>query len=52
MPPAKVGPEPWGLAQILHVISAQMIDREDDFLDSIPAWQQQQRPFTEWVRRV
>jgi hypothetical protein len=29
-----------------------MNDREDDFLDSIPAWQQQQRGFTEWVRRA
>jgi hypothetical protein len=45
-------PEARGLAQIMHVFSAQMIDCEDDFLDSIPAWQQQQRSFTEWVRRV
>ena len=52
MPPSKVGPKGGGLAQILHAIGAQMIDRENDIIDSIAAWQQQQRGLAEWVRRV
>jgi hypothetical protein len=38
MPPAKVGAKAGGLAQILHALGVQMIDRENDIIDSIAPW--------------